>query len=130
MHFDKLNIKNMSFYAFHGDDAKERELGQRYEVDIELKIDMIRAAKEDNVKFTVNYKNVFKTIEKIVTVKRFNLIETLAANIAEECIKNFNIEEILVRVRKLKPPIKGILDYVEAEIVKTKKGIRTEGDRE
>ena len=52
MHFDKLNIKNMSFYAFHGDDIKERELGQRYEVDIELKIDTIKATKEDNVEFT------------------------------------------------------------------------------
>ena len=120
MHFDKLNIKNMSFYAFHGDDIKERELGQRYEVDIELKIDNTRGTKEDNVEFTVNYKNVFKTIERIVIGKRFNLIETLAANIADECLENFDIEGILVRVRKLKPPIEGILDYVEAETFKTK----------
>ena len=121
MHNDKLNIKNMSFYAFHGDDIKERELGQRYEVDLELKIDMTKALIEDNVKCTLNYKDAYNIVKKIVTEKRFNLIETLAHKIAEECMKEFDFKEILVRVRKLKPPIEGILDYVEAEIVRKKK---------
>ncbi len=117
----KLSIKNMSFYAFHGDDVKERELGQRYEVDIEIKLDMRKAINEDNVKHTVNYKDVYKIIEKIITKKRFNLIETIAYNIGEECMNNFDINEIIVRVRKLKPPIEGIIDCVESEIIKTKK---------
>jgi dihydroneopterin aldolase len=116
-----LNIKNMTFYAFHGDDIKERELGQRYEVDVELKFDMKNAIKEDNVKFTVNYKKVFKIVERIILGKRFKLIETLASNIADECIKTLKIKKIAVRVRKLKPPVEGILDYVEAEIIKTKR---------
>ena len=119
MSYDVLKIKNMTFYAFHGDDIKERELGQRYEVDIELKIDITKAIQEDNVKFTIDYKKVYKIVESIVLGKRFNLIETLGHHIADECLRNFNILEILVRVRKLKPPVEGILDYVEAEIVRT-----------
>jgi len=120
MSYDVLKIKNMTFYAFHGDDVKERELGQRYEVDIELKIDITRAIQEDNVEFTVDYKKVYKVVERIVIGRRFNLIETLAHHIADECLRNFNILEIVVRVRKLKPPVEGILDYVETEIVRQK----------
>ena len=118
--YDVLKIKNMTFYAFHGDDAKERELGQRYEVDVDLKIEMTEAIKEDNVKFTVDYKKVFKVVERVILGRRFNLIETLAYHIADECLKEFEIFEITVRVRKLKPPVEGILDYVETEIVRSK----------
>ena len=115
-----LRIKNMTFYAFHGDDVKERELGQRYEVDAELKMDASLAAKEDDVKYTVDYKKVFKKVEKIILGRRFRLIETLASKIADECMNEFEIKEILIRVRKLKPPVDGILDYVESEIVREK----------
>lgn len=118
--YNILRIKNMSFYAFHGDDIKERELGQRYEVDAEIKMDAQLAIQEDNVQYTVDYKSVYKTVETIITGKRFKLIETLAAHIAEECLGTYDIKEILVRVRKLKPPIEGILDYVETEVVRTK----------
>lgn len=117
---DILRIKNMSFYAFHGDDVKERELGQRYEVDIELKTDVQHAVQEDDVRYTVDYKKVYKIVEKIILEKRFKLIETLASHIADTCIINFEIQEITVRVRKLKPPVEGILDYVETEIVRNK----------
>ena len=118
MQYDTLIIKNMTFYAFHGDDIKERELGQRYEVDVELKFDMVKAVKEDDIKYTINYKKVYKLIERIIIGRRFNLIETLAGIIADECLNNFDIEEIKVYVRKLKPPVEGILDYVESVIIR------------
>ena len=121
MEYDILRIKNISFYAFHGDDIKERELGQRYEVDAEMKIDAQRAVAQDDVRYTVDYKSVYKTVEKIITGRRFKLIETLASHMADVCLNTYDIKEIVVRVRKLKPPIEGILDYVEIEIVRTKK---------
>ena len=120
MQHDILIIKNMTFYAFHGDDIKERELGQMYEVDLELKFDMSKAIKEDNIKYTINYRKVYKLVERIIIGRRFNLIETLAGTIAYECLDNFDIRETKVTVRKLKPPVEGILDYVESIIVRKK----------
>ena len=58
-----------------------------------------------------SFPNIRKNLKKLA----------IAHKIAEECMKEFDFKEILVRVRKLKPPIEGILDYVEAEIVRKKK---------
>lgn len=110
---DRLVVKNMTFYAFHGDDKNEQELGQRYEVDVEIEIDAAIAATRDNLHDAVNYKSVFKVVEELVVKKRFNLIETLAVKISEEVVKQFKVPQAKVSVRKLKPPIHGILDYVE-----------------
>jgi len=105
----------MTFYAFHGDDKKEQELGQRYEVDIDLSIETCKAIEQDDLMYTVNYKEVFNLVEKIVTDRQFRLLETLVETIAQSCIEKFKVEDVTVKVRKLKPPIKGILDYMEVE---------------
>ena len=118
---DQLLLKNMTFYAFHGDDSKERELGQRYEVDVEMRVDAKLTAANDNLNDAVNYKNVFGVVEEFMTKKRYRLIETLAVSLAEEIAAQFQIPEVCVAVRKLKPPIQGILDYVEISYIHREK---------
>lgn len=118
---DILRLKNMAFYAFHGDDKNEQELGQRYEVDVEMKISSSVAAQEDDLKNTVNYKSVFSIVEKFATNKRYNLIETLAVKIADAILEKFAIPEVSVAVRKLKPPVHGIIDYVEVSLKRQRK---------
>ena len=55
-----------------------------------------------------------------MTNVRYNLIETLANKIANGIIDNFEVEKVLVRVRKPKVQINGILDTVEVETEKKK----------
>jgi len=117
---DKLILKNMSFYAFHGDDKSEQELGQRYEVDVAIQVDAGRAAQSDNLRDAINYKSIFQLVEKYVTERRYNLIETLATKIANAILDQFATNEVSVSIRKLKPPIHGILDYFEATVNRCK----------
>jgi len=111
----------MSFYAFHGDDKSEQQLGQRYEVDVDMAVDTELAARNDDLHDAVNYKSVFHLVEKIVVAgKRYNLIESLAADIAGAILRQYPVPEVRVAVRKLKPPINGILDYVEVSLCRRK----------
>jgi len=110
-----IHIKNMSFYAYHGDDKKEQELGQRYEVDITLSVDTEKAIEHDDVDYTVNYKDVYILVEAIVTGERYRLLETLTDKLAVECLDRFDTDKVHIKVRKLKPPIQGIMDYIEIE---------------
>lgn len=112
----------MCFYAFHGEDLRERELGQRYEVDLELELDMSAAVKTDALRDTVDYRAAYTITEDLVVRRQFQLIETLADRIARECLDRLPIFSATVRVRKMKPPVKGIIDYVEAHIRRQRQG--------
>ncbi len=119
--FDIIRIKNAIFYAFHGVGQNEQELGGKFEIDVELYFSIDNAEENDNIKQTIDYEKVYFTISKIVTEKKFYLIESLAKKIAKDILNQFQLEKICVKVRKPHPPLKGVVDYVEAEIMLSKK---------
>ena len=109
----------MTFHAYHGVWDEEREIGQRFEVDVELKVDAQEAAKFDKLKNTVDLYAVFEVVEKIILKGKFLLLETMAEKVAQAILKKFLVSEVLVRVRKPHAPIRGIQDGIEVEIVRS-----------
>ena len=113
---DRLVLKNMVFYGYHGVFAAEKELGQRLEVDVELQLDLRPAAAADDLELSVNYVEVYTLVKEIVEEREFGLLEALAEAIAGEILAAYSVEAVGVRVRKPFPPSGGILDYIEVEI--------------
>ncbi|MGB7063363.1 MAG: dihydroneopterin aldolase [Candidatus Zixiibacteriota bacterium] len=111
-----IRLHNMTFYGYHGVSAAERQTGRRFEVDIELAVDMDKAAASDRLQDTVNYTEVYRTVEELVAQDRFSLLETIAVRLAEEILKKFEPREVTVRVRKKIPPVPGNLDHIEVEV--------------
>jgi dihydroneopterin aldolase len=115
----RVSIKNMVFYGFHGVYEFERELGQRFYVDIDMKGNLEQAGKSDQLEETVDYVSVYNHTKDIVEHQRFQLLEALSYNIAGEVLRLQPIvEEVTVRVRKPSVPIAAALDYVEVEAVR------------
>ena len=79
---DRLVLKNMVFYGYHGAFAAEKELGQRFEVDVELHLDFKSAAAADDLELSVNCGSLY-LVKEIVEEREFNLLETLAETIGE-----------------------------------------------
>jgi dihydroneopterin aldolase len=113
---DRITLKNMVFYGSHGVSPAERELGQRFEIDLSLYVNLRSAADADKLSATVNYGDVFKVVEQVATKRVFNLLETLAQVIAKEVLSQFPAEGIEVVVRKPRAPIRGTIDYVEVVV--------------
>ncbi len=113
---DKLILKNMIFYGYHGVYAAEKELGQRIEVDVEMELALHAAGVNDDLETTINYAEVYSLIKELVEEKDFNLIEALAHAIAEAILSTYSLTEITVRVRKPNPPVGGVMDYFAVEI--------------
>lgn len=114
-----IRIKNAVFYAYHGALEEEQNIGGKFECDLEIRTDFSEAVKNDDLSKTINYYNVYKFVSKIVHSKKYYLIETLANDIADELLKNFNkISSIKVCLRKRSVPIGGVIDYVEVEVDK------------
>jgi dihydroneopterin aldolase len=106
----------MMFYGYHGVSAAEKETGRRFEVDVDLYVDTRAASESDRLTDTVNYKQVYMTVEEILSKEHFSLLETIAERLAEAILQRFRVEEVLIRVRKKIPPIPGNLDHIEVEI--------------
>ncbi len=120
--FDTIRLKNMTFYAHHGFYEAERELGQKFEVDIEVKCDLQPVAMQDKLKNTIDYRSIYKIAKDTFENYKFKLIETVAEKIANKILALPGILNVLIRVRKPHVPLNGLLDYVEIEIFREIKG--------
>ena len=115
---DAIKLRNMRFYANHGLFPEEAVLGQRFEVDVDLFGDFSQAGQSDDVRHSINYADVYKLVENVVTQRRFNLVEALAECIAETVGTAHAPLTITVRVRKPHPPVPGDFDGIEVEITR------------
>lgn len=117
-----IRIKKASFYAYHGVLSEEQSVGGKFEADVDIYTDFSEAALKDSLKQTINYDKVYKFMYQLALEQKYYLIESLAMKIANELLKKFEaIDKVAVRVRKHNPPLGGMVDYVEAEVIKDRK---------
>lgn len=110
----------MMFYGFHGVHEFERELGQRFYVDVEMIADLSKAGQSDNLDETVDYSKVYEQIKVIMETQRFQLLEAAGHRIAEMILGTTTVDQVIVRVRKPSVPLPGQLDYVEVETIRSR----------
>jgi dihydroneopterin aldolase len=119
---DVIRLHNAVFYAYHGVLSDEQSLGGKFEVDVDLHVDLTGGARTDDLKRTVNYERVYDAIKQLVLGKKYRLIEALAETIADGLLSEFKkVQKVVVRVRKPSAPVKGVIDHVEVEIARTRK---------
>ncbi len=110
-----IRINNAKFYAYHGVLEYEKEYGNEFEVDIEMRCDISSLGDTDDLTKTVDYLSVYNVVKKIFTQKKYNLIESVNQYICREIIDNFpHVNSVKVRIRKPNAPL-GIIDSVEIE---------------
>jgi len=118
---DKITLKNMKFYAYHGVLPEEQIEGQNFFIDVELYADLKQAGETDDLEYTVDYSVVYGIIKYIVENNKFRLIEKLADTISREIMSRYKVlYEIVVRIRKPEAPIDGELDWAEVELKRLK----------
>ncbi len=78
----------------------ERKIRQTVVIDLEMATDIRKAAASDRVDDTLNYKNVAKRLQQFVAESEFQLVETLAENIAAIVNDEFGVPWVRVRVNK------------------------------
>ncbi len=117
---DKLLLEDVRFYGHHGVSKAEQTVGVWFSVDAELAVDLAPAAVSDELSATVDYGAVARRIVEIGTQGRVNLIERLAGLIAQALLREFPAREVRVRVRKLTPPLAGLVGTPAVELVRSR----------
>ena len=107
---DKILITGIQALGYHGLLEDERKNGQLFVVDAEVELDLSEAAKNDDIKKSVDYNALAILIHSEITGPAVNLIESLAHRIGIKALETFKeIDEIKVTVHKPKAPIEGWL---------------------
>lgn len=113
---DIIRLHNAVFYAYHGALSDEQTLGGKFEIDVELHCDLSRAKQSDTLSETVNYEQVYAMMKRIVTGKKFYLIEALAHALGSGIIEHFPpVHYAVIRVRKPGAPVHGVIDTIEVQ---------------
>ena len=78
----------------------ERKIRQIVSIDLDMSTDVCKAAATDSVDDTLNYKSVAKRVQAFVGESSFQLVESLAENVAAIIRDEFNVSWVRVRVNK------------------------------
>lgn len=114
---DRIVLAGMTFQGRHGVYDEEKHTPQRFEVDLELLVDLAPAGRADDLAKTVDYGRVYATTRRVVEDTSHDLIEALAEAIAREVLDEHDLaREIVVRVRKPEVRLGGPLAYAGVEI--------------
>ncbi|MEN6546122.1 MAG: dihydroneopterin aldolase [Armatimonadia bacterium] len=120
MYRDRIRLTNMTFYGHHGVEDSERRLGGRFAMDLELVRDLGRAGQTDDLTQTVDYKAVYELVRHTEAARGYLLMEALAYDVAMAILREFEVDEVTVRVRKQSVPLGGLVDHAEVEMTRRK----------
>ena len=97
---DKIFLRGLEVECIIGFIDWERRIKQKVEIDLELPVDCARAAVNDDVVDTLDYKKVAKRVTTFVAESEFMLVETMAHRMALLVLEEFGIEWIRISVNK------------------------------
>lgn len=116
---DKIIIKGLEVFAYHGVNPQEKQDGQTFVVDLTLYTDISKAACSDNLEDTINYAAVRKCLTATLTKESYNLIERAAEIAAGSVLDRFPaVHKLKLRLKKPNAPMNCKFDYVAVEIVR------------
>jgi dihydroneopterin aldolase len=82
----KIRIKGLRVYGYHGVMEHERDEGQYFIVDATIKVVAERASSTDDISNTVSYAEIAQLIAENVRNNPVNLLETLSQRLANEVL--------------------------------------------
>ena len=121
---DRITVTGLELRGHHGVFPEEKRAGQRFVVDITIWLDLTAAAVADDLTRTVNYGELAELASGVVAGPSRDLIETVAAEIADEVMRRYPVHAAEVTVHKPSAPIP--LTFADISVT-IRRSIRREG---
>ncbi len=97
---NEIRIDSLRVKTHIGVPHEERAAEQELEIDLRIEPGIVFSEMQDDISKTIDYALVCERIAELAAAKPRNLIETLAAEIAELVRDNFGARSVEVEVRK------------------------------
>ncbi|MFB8790818.1 MAG: dihydroneopterin aldolase [Potamolinea sp.] len=117
---DCIQLTGIRCYGYTGYLQEEQVLGQWFEVDLTLWLDLAGAGESDEIADTLDYRGVIETVKQIMKTSKFALIEKLATAIANTMLELERVQQVQVRLIKPAAPIPDFGGRITVEITRTR----------
>ena len=105
MSVDRIALTGLRVHGKHGVFDQEKRDGQEFVIDVELEVDTRTAASSDGLDDTVDYGTLAHALAAVVGGESVDLLETLAARLAQACLVDHRVQACTVTVHKPHAPI-------------------------
>lgn len=117
---DCIQLTGIRCYGYTGYLPEEQILGQWFEVDLTLWLDLAQAGESDNIADTCDYRKAIEAVKQLVKTSKFALVEKLASAIADSILKDDRVQQVQVRLSKLSAPIPDFGGKITIDITRTR----------
>ncbi len=122
---DRVSIKNLKIFAYHGVLPEEKRSGQYFYLDIDLYGDYLMACLLDSLEEAVNYDDVCNCAYKAMTGQTYDLIERAAQVVCDSILREFEkVNEVEVTLKKPHAPVKCDIEYAAVTIRRGRESLR------
>jgi len=121
---DRIELRGLTMHGRHGVFDFERAEGQDFVVDITVWIDLLDAAASDDLAHTYDYATLAQRAADIVAGPARNLIETVAAEIADDIMNDDRVHAVEVTVHKPQAPVRQTFADVAVVARRSRRGGR------
>lgn len=119
---DRIILRDLGFYGYHGVFAEEEKLGQRFFIDLELGTDLSAPAATDRLSTGISYAAIYDVVKNTFEGQRMKLLEALAQNIVAAIFETFQaVDWIVIRIRKPEAPIAMVRGEAAIELHRQRK---------
>ena len=119
---DRIILKDLGFYGYHGVFAEEARLGQRFFIDLEIGLDLSQPASTDRLSTGTSYGDVYDVVKTTFEAKRTKLLEALGQNIIDAIFEAFqSVDWVIIRIRKPEAPIAMVRGEAAVELHRRRK---------
>jgi dihydroneopterin aldolase len=119
---DRIELSNIRCYGYTGFLPEEQVLGQWFEVDLSIELDLTKSGQSDDLNDTLDYRGVIEATKTIVKQRKFALVERLAAEIATEILAFAMVQQVRVRLHKPAAPIPDFGGKITIDITRQRHG--------
>ena len=98
---DQLRIKDLEVYAYHGVFPAEKELGQRFVLDLWVDYEMTRAARTGDLEASIHYGILAEQLTEWMQAEKIDLIETVAFQLVQKIFESYAfVEKVRLELKK------------------------------
>ena len=114
---DKILIRDLKIFAYHGVNPEEKRDGQNFVFDVDLYVNITKACHSDDVEDTVSYAKVIKTITRVFTAEKYDLLERAAQITADAILNEYaEVSRVDITLKKPEAPMKADFGWVGVQI--------------
>ena len=120
---DSIRLTGIRCYGYTGFLPEEQVLGQWFEVDLTLWLDLAVAGRSDRIEDTLDYRGIIEIVQQVVKTSKFALLERLATVIADSVLQSgspgVTIQQVRVCLCKPAAPIPGFGGAITIDLTRS-----------